>query len=196
MNNQISHNYDKEYNKSKRKENTGNHIFNHANTPPPTSSLEEPMVPSRKRSYSHHQNPSSESAIPTKKTRTSSIRAGLEKTVAAVEKQVAAPGLFQYFKKATDEERKEYFARMDEEMEIRLEKERFYSQKAKLEQERKIRNQNRERKRLQRIRKKNLEINSGLRSPGGTKCQVRLTIQYSIHGITKPCLYIASQYGP
>ena len=176
MNIQTSHDHDKNYNESETKEN--NHISSHANTPPP-SSLEEPMVPSWKWSYSHHQNHSS--ANPTKKTCTSSICAGLEKTEAAVGQQEAAPGLFQYFRKATDEEQKEYSARMDEEIEIWMERENFYSQKAKLEQERKIWNQNQGHKQLQRIRKKTLEIKSGLWSPGGTKHQVRLMIQHSIH---------------
>ena len=192
MNNQTGHVHDKN-NESETKEN--NHISSHHDVDTPTpSSLDEPMVPSRKRSYSHHQNPSS--ASPTKKTRTSSIRTGLEKTEAAVGKKEAAPGLFQYFRKATDEERKEYSARMDEELKTRLERENSYSQKAKLEQERKIRNQNRERKQLQRIRKKNLEIKSGLRSPGGTKHQVRLTNHDStLRPFTKPFFYIASLYG-
>lgn len=46
-----------------------------------------------------------------------------------------APGLFQYFRKATDEEWKEYLAQMDEEIKTQMEKEDFYSQKAKLEWE-------------------------------------------------------------
>src|ERR1700679_3231668 len=88
------------------------------------SSPEKQGVPARKQSYSSHQNPSSVS--PTKKTRTeftSSIREGLEKTAAAIEKREKAPGLFQYFRKSTDEERREYFARMNEEMETQLERE-------------------------------------------------------------------------
>lgn len=167
-NNQTSH---------VRTESGNNRISSHADTPPPRK-LEEPMVLARKRSYSLDQNPSS--ASPMKKTCTSSIRAGLEKTEAAVGKQEVALGLFQYFKKATDEERKEYLARMDEDIENRMEKEKFYSRKAKLMRETKIRNQNRERKRLQRKRTKNLEVKSGLRSPGGTKRQVRLMIRQSI----------------
>lgn len=166
INNQTSH----VHKESETEEN--NRISSHADAPQP-SNLEDPVVTVRKRSYSLHQNPSS--ASPTKKTCTSSIRTGLEKTEAAVGKQEAAPGLFQYFRKATDKERKEYLARMDEEIETRLEIENFYSRKAELKQETRIRNQNRERKRLQRIRVKNLEIKSGLRSAGGTKHQVRLT---------------------
>ena len=170
MNNQTSH---------VRKESGLGNLNNHISADiPPSMNLEELKVLTWKRSHNSHEN--SSSATPTKKTCTSSIRAGLEKTEAAVGKQEAAPRLFQYFRKATDEEQKEYLARMDEEIENRMEKENFYSQKVKLERETKIRNQNRERKRLQRKRTKNLEIKSGLRSPGGSKRQVRLTIQQSI----------------
>ena len=149
-----------------------NRISSHADAPPP-SNLEDPVITARKRSYTLHQTPSSDS--PTKKICTSSIRTGLEKTEAAVGKQEAAPGLFQYFRRATDKERKEYLAWMDEEIETHQEIENFYSQKEELKRKTRIRNQNRERKRLQRIRVKNLEIKSGLRSAGGTKHQVRLT---------------------
>ena len=168
MNNQSSH----VQKKSEPEEN--NCISSHTETSPPRN-LKETPVTARKRSHSLHQNHSS--ASPMKKTRTSSIRAGLEKTEAAEGNMEAAPGLFQYFKKATEEERKEYLARMDEEIETRLERENFYSLKAKRERETRIWNQNRDRKRRQRMRMKNLEIKSGLRSPGGTKHQVRLTIQ-------------------
>jgi hypothetical protein len=178
MNSQTSYDHDTGYDES----DTSKTDYNSSLAYTPPSSPEKLGVPSRKRSYSLHQDPSSVS--PMKKTRTgitSSIRAGLEKTEVAIGKPGEAPGLFQYFKKATDEEKKEYLTRMDEEIKTRLERERFYSQKAKLEQETITRNRNRERKRLQRARMKNLEIMSGLRSPKGTKHQVRLIIQHPVH---------------
>jgi hypothetical protein len=145
---------------------------------PPSDSTKEAKV--RKRRYYDSDDQSASSANPTKKSRTestSSIRTGLEKTEAAIRKKERLPGLFQYFRKATEGERKEYLARMDEETETQTEKEKHYTQKAKREQETRMRDRNRERKRLQRVRMKNLEIKSGLRSPGGTKRQVRLTVQ-------------------
>lgn len=71
---------------------------------------------------------------------------GWRKMEAAVGKQEVAPDLFQYFRKATDEEQKEYLTWMDEGMETRPERENFYSQKAKLKQETRIQDKNREHK--------------------------------------------------
>lgn len=126
----------------------------------------------RKRSHSHDENGSS--VNPTKKLRIkSSISIGLEKGEADDGKK---PGLFQYFRKASKEDQKEYDARTTEELKEQMDKVLLEERKAKRAEKLKIRGRNRERKRRQRGRKVNLEIESGLRSPGGTKRrQVRHT---------------------
>lgn len=129
-------------------------------------------VSGRKRSCSHDENGTS--VNPTKKLRfKSSICKGLEKGEAADDGK--KPGLFQYFKKASQEEQKEYDARTTEELKERMEKVLLEECRAKQVEKIKIRDGNREQKRHQRERKVNLEIKSGLRSPGGTKRRVRLT---------------------
>ena len=85
------------------------------------------------------------------------------------------PGLFQYFKKASQEDQKEYDAHTTEELKEQMEKVLLEECRAKRADKIKVRDANRERKRRQRERKVNLEIKSGLRSPGGTKHQVRHT---------------------
>ena len=133
----------------------------------------------QKRCYNHDENNSS--ANPTKKLQfkaTSYIRIGLEKGEAADGKK---PGLFQYFRKASQEDKKEYNARTNEELKERMEKVLLEERKAKQAEKKKIQDANRERKRRQRKRRVNLEIKSGLRSPGGTKHQVGHTFYKFVH---------------
>lgn len=63
--------------------------------------------------------------------------------------------------------------RTDEEMNGRMEDVLWLSAQEKLKQAEKKHRYEREKKRIQRTRLKNQEILSGLRSPGGTKRQVR-----------------------
>ena len=91
----------------------------------------------------------------------------------ALETKDEPKGLLKYFLKATEVEHQDHLARMDEEVTLWSEKRRFEEQR---EDQRKVlrkRRRDAERKRLQRTRLKNLEIMSGLRSPGGRRRKVQ-----------------------
>ena len=120
----------------------------------------------QKRFYSHDEN--GFSVNPTKKLRfKSSICIGFEKGEAADGKRT---GLFQYFRKASQEDRKEYGTHTTEEQKEWVEKVLLEESRAKKVEKIKIRDGNRDHKRCQQV---NLEIKSGLRSPWRTKRQVR-----------------------
>jgi len=135
--------------------------------PSPTPSIE---VKSLKRSSSNEI--STSSACPIKQPCTksvSSIRAALQNN----EKNQQRPGLLRYFNKATEEEHHKYLAQIDEEMKDRTEDTLLLAEWAKLKHEEKRCQYEREKKCAQCARLKNQEIMAGLRSPGGSKQQVK-----------------------
>lgn len=90
----------------------------------------------------------------------------------ALEKEGPPTGILSYFRKATETERKEALDRSSDEIREKMDEMQEREKKARLRKENTERRQARERKRLQRARMKNLQISTGIRSPGGRKRQV------------------------
>lgn len=127
-------------------------------------------VKSLKRSSSNELSTSSASPIKCPCTKSlSSICAALQDN----KKNKQWPGLLRYFNKATEEEHHKYIAQMDEEMKARMDDTLLSVEWSKLKQEEKKCQYQKEKKHSQRARLKNQEIMRGLRSPGGTKWQVK-----------------------
>jgi hypothetical protein len=98
---------------------------------------------------------------PTKKARTSSIRAALE--------DVGPPqGLLRYFRKATERECQEQNARETFDIQARQDDIEQDSKQLERIKKRKHRERATERKRASRARRKNWEIEAGIRNPNGT----------------------------
>jgi hypothetical protein len=102
---------------------------------------------------------------------TSSVRSALESGT--------PHGILQFFKKATEEDRQVYLARSSEEIQQRLEEEKWINDRKKERKTLMNRERERKKKREQRERKKKQETIEGLRSPGGTKKKVCAIIFYT-----------------